>query len=180
MRFREADLPGVIVVELEPHLDARGSFARAFCSSEFEAQGIDGHIEQANLSSSVRAGTVRGLHYQLPPSAETKFVRCVRGALYDVAVDLRRASDTFGQWFGIELTEEDGRGLLVPPGFAHGFQTLVDRTIAFYLVSSAYDRERERGLHHADPAIGIRWPLGVSSLSDRDHAQPRLADAELP
>jgi dTDP-4-dehydrorhamnose 3,5-epimerase len=180
MRFEETNLAGVIVVELDRHSDERGSFARAFCSFEFKEHGLDGHVEQANLSISVRAGTLRGLHYQLPPASESKFVRCVRGALYDVAVDIRSNSDTFGQWFGIELTETNGTGLIVPRGFAHGFQTLADETAALYLVSTAYDRERERGVHHADPSLGIRWPLDVTSLSDRDRTLPPLEDAELP
>jgi dTDP-4-dehydrorhamnose 3,5-epimerase len=180
MRFQETDLQGVFVVELEPHNDERGSFARAFCSSEFEQHGLDGHVEQVNLSTSVLAGTVRGLHYQLRPAAESKFVRCVRGALYDVAVDLRSESSTFGKWFGIELTDMNGTGLLVPSGFAHGFQTLADGTTALYLVSTAYDRQRERGLSHADPAVGIRWPRDVTTLSDRDRLLPRLDEAELP
>lgn len=179
MRFHTTNLEGVVVVELDLHRDARGSFARAFCAGEFEREGIECHVEQANLSSSVRAGTVRGLHYQLPPSAEAKFVRCVRGALYDVAVDIRPASDTFGQWFGVELTEADGTGLVVPRGFAHGFQTLSDNTTALYLVSAAYDRDRERGVHHADPVVGIRWPLQVTSLSDRDRSLPYLQEADL-
>lgn len=180
MIFRRTELEGVVVVELERHRDARGSFARAFCAGEFEHEGLDGHVEQVNLSESASAGTVRGLHYQLPPSAETKFVRCVRGALYDVAVDLRPTSATFGHWFGIELTEEDGTGLVVPRGFAHGFQTLRDDTTALYLVSTAYDRPRERGVHHADPKIDIRWPLPVTSVSDRDRSLPPLGEADLP
>lgn len=109
-----------------------------------------------------------------------KFVRCVRGALFDVAVDLRRGSDTFGQWFGIELTETNGTGPVVPRGFAHGFQTLTDDTAALSLVSTAYDPTLERGLHHADRTLGIRWPREVTSLSDRDRGAPQLDTAELP
>lgn len=180
MRFQDTDLPGVVVVELEAHADERGTFARAFCTTEFEEHGLESHVEQVNLSSSARAGTVRGLHYQLPPSAEVKFVRCVRGALFDVAVDVRRGSDTFGHWFGIELTETNGTGLVVPRGFAHGFQTLTDDTAALYLVSTAYDPKLERGLHHADPTLGIRWPREVTSVSDRDRGAPQLEAAELP
>lgn len=180
MRFHDTDLPGVVIVELDTHSDERGSFARAFCSEEFAQHELDAHIAQANLSVTARAGTVRGLHYQLPPSAEAKFVRCVRGALFDVAVDLRPGSETFGRWFGIELSAANGTGLVVPRGCAHGFQTLTDDTAAFYLVSTAYDAERERNLHHADPSLGIGWPREVTSISDRDRRAPGLDTAELP
>jgi dTDP-4-dehydrorhamnose 3,5-epimerase len=180
MRFELTDIEGVVVVELEPRRDDRGSFARAFCASEFERNGLESHVEQANLSTSVEAGTLRGLHYQLPPAAETKLVRCVRGALFDVAVDIRPGSATFGAWFGLELTEDNGTALMIPRGCAHGFQTLAPATTALYQVSAAYDPSRERGINHSDPALGIRWPLEVSSLSPRDRQLPNLADADLP
>lgn len=180
MRFRQTHLEGVVVVDLERRSDARGSFARAFCASEFEQHGLDPHVSQANISTSVRSGTVRGLHYQLPPAAEAKFVRCVRGALYDVAVDVRAGSSTFGQWFGVELTEESGTGLVIPAGFAHGFQTLTDHTTALYLVSTPYDPERERGVHHADARIDIDWPLAVTVVSERDRSLPPLSRVQLP
>ena len=180
MRFETTDIAGVVVVQLEPRSDARGSFARAFSREEFEAHGLTSHVEQANISSSSHAGTVRGLHYQLPPAGEMKLVRCVRGALYDVALDLRRGSPSFGRWFGVELTEENGRALAIPEGCAHGFQTLADGTTALYQVSAAYNPELERGINHADPALKIRWPLEVTSLSERDRSLPAFADAELP
>lgn len=180
MRFQGTEIEGVVIVELEPRRDDRGSFARAFCAEEFEQQGLDSHVEQANLSTNLEAGTLRGLHYQLPPSAETKLVRCVRGALFDVAVDVRPDSRTFGHWFGLELTEENGTALLVPEGCAHGFQTLVPATTALYQVSAAYAPSLERGINHSDPALDIRWPLEVRNLSSRDRELPPLADAELP
>lgn len=180
MKFSDTKIQGVVVVELDPRQDERGSFARAFCAEEFARQGLESHIEQANLSTSSKAGTLRGLHYQLPPSAETKLIRCVHGALYDVAVDIRRESESFGEWFGIELSEDNGAALLVPAGCAHGFQTLIDSTTAMYMVSAAYDPERERGVHHADPRLGIRWPLEVASLSLRDGRLPYLGAADLP
>jgi len=180
VRFHRTRIQGVVIVEVEPRGDERGSFARAFCVEEFEQNGLDSHVEQTNLSTNVEAGTLRGLHYQLPPAAETKLVRCVRGALFDVAVDARPGSETFGQWFGLELTEENGTALLIPEGCAHGFQTLVPATTALYQVSAAYAPSRERGIHHADPALDIGWPLEVRNLSSRDRDLPLLDDADLP
>lgn len=180
MRFRETGIAGAWIVEPEPRIDERGAFTRIFCAEEFSARGVDVHVAQANLSTSRRAGTLRGLHYQLGPSAETKLVRCTRGSLFDVVVDLREGSPTFGRWHGVELSEDNTLALLVPPGCAHGFQTLVDETDALYHVSAAYDPQRERGLHHADPSIGIHWPRPVRVLSERDRRLPRLASADLP
>ena len=180
LEFRNTFIEGVVVVELAPHGDERGSFARAFCRQEFEEHGLASHVEQANISSSTVRGTVRGLHYQLPPAAETKLVRCVRGALFDVAADIRPHSPTFGAWFGVELSESNGLALVVPEGCAHGFQTLSDATTALYQVSAAYDPERERGIHHADRELDIRWPLDVTRVSERDGALPGLAETQLP
>lgn len=180
MLFHKTSIHGVVVVELEPYSDERGSFARAFCRRVFEEHGLEGHVEQMNISVSTTAGTLRGLHYQLPPAAEAKLVRCVRGALYDVAVDLRHQSPTFGTCFGTELSESNGLALVVPEGCAHGFQTLVSDTAALYQVSAAYDPSRERGIHHADPALDIRWPIEVSNVSPRDRQLPFMTDAELP
>lgn len=180
MRFTATDVEGCWLLEPEPRDDERGSFTRAYCLDELEAAGVAMPVAQANLVTTRIAGTVRGLHYQLPPKAETKLLRAVRGALFDVAVDLRRGSRTFGQWAGAELTAENRLALLVPAGCAHGYQTLVDDTDAFYLASAAYDGDRERGLHHADPSVGIRWPHDVTLVSDKDHRLPPLAAAELP
>jgi dTDP-4-dehydrorhamnose 3,5-epimerase len=180
VRCRETPIQGAFVIEPEPFVDDRGAFTRIFDRTYFTALDIEGHVEQANLSETEVAGSVRGLHYQLPPAAETKLVRCTRGALYDVVVDLRRTSPSFGRWYGIELTPANRLALIVPPGCGHGFQTLVDQTDAMYFVSAAYDPERERGVHYADPEIAIRWPLGVTIVSDRDGSQPPLSAADLP
>lgn len=150
------------------------------CTEKFLDHGIPAGIVQANLSTNLRAGTLRGLHYQLPPADETKLVRCTRGALYDVVVDLRAESPTFGDWFGARLDAENKLALVVPTGCAHGFQTLIDDTDALYHVTAVYDPERERGVHPTDPAIGITWPHEVTVVSDRDRGLPMLDAAELP
>jgi dTDP-4-dehydrorhamnose 3,5-epimerase len=170
--LRPAPIDGMVVVELEKHGDDRGFFARMFCVEEFEAVGAPTQFVQGNVSRTAQAGTVRGMHYQLPPSSEDKYVRCTHGALFDVGVDLREGSPTFGQWWGVELSAENGLGLLLPKGVAHGFQTLADDTEASYLVSSAYAPTLERGLRHDDPALGIEWPRPVSVVSDKDASWP--------
>lgn len=180
MKFRETGVADAVVVTPELRSDARGAFARLFCRQEFLARGLTAHVEQANLSVNVSAGTVRGLHYQLPPSAEAKLVRCVRGAIFDVVVDLRRSSETFGVWEGVELTADGHEALLIPEGCAHGFQTLSDDSHVMYHVSAAYDPQRERGIHHDDSSLGIRWPLPVTRVSLRDAQMPGLSGAELP
>ncbi len=174
MKFSGTPLDGVIVVDLERRSDARGSFARAFCTDEFVAQGLNPSVVQSNLSVNPHKGTLRGMHWQAPPAGEAKLIRCVRGALYDVAVDVRPGSPTEGGWFGVELTEENGRALYVGEGFAHGFQTLSDDVTAFYQVSHAYTPGAERGLRYDDPALGISWPLPVTLISDKDAAWPLL------
>jgi len=179
MRFVPTPIDGVVVVELERRADERGWFARAFCADEFSEHGLESHIEQINMSLNHRAGTLRGLHYQVPPAAESKLIRCVRGGLFDVAVDIRPDSPTYGEWFGLELSVDNGSALLVPPGCAHGFQTLVDDTVALYCVSAAYQPELERGISHADPEIGIRWPHDITCVSPRDRSLPFLQEAGL-
>lgn len=180
MRFTATEVEGCWLLGLEPRTDDRGAFARAYCREQLAAMGVDMPVAQANLVTTHGAGTVRGLHYQLPPSAEIKLIRAVRGALFDVVLDLRRDSPTYGRWTGRELSVENGAALLVPEGCAHGYQTLVDDTDAFYLASAPYDGPRERGVHHADPAVDIRWPLSATLVSDKDRALPALADADLP
>jgi dTDP-4-dehydrorhamnose 3,5-epimerase len=174
MRFTETEVAGAYVVDLEPFEDDRGSFARVFCAEEFADHGLEPTIVQANLSRNRVAGTVRGMHFQSAPHAETKLVRCIRGALFDVVVDLRPDSPTYGRWAGRELTPANGRALYVPRGCAHGFQTLEDDTEAFYAASAAYAPDHEGGVHHADPAFGIEWPLPVASISPKDDAWPRF------
>jgi dTDP-4-dehydrorhamnose 3,5-epimerase len=172
MKFTETKLKGAYVIDIEPIGDERGFFARAWCRKEFEAHSLITEVAQANLSYNRDRGTVRGMHWQVPPHAETKLVRCIRGAIYDVIVDLREASPTYLEWIGVELTAENHRILFVPEGFAHGFQTLEDHTEVYYQVSEFYTPEAERGARHDDPAFGISWPLPVSSLSAKDASWP--------
>jgi len=171
MIFTPTPLAGAFLVELEKRGDERGFFARAFCEREFAAQGLPTHFVQVNDSHSAQRGTLRGMHYQLAPKAETKLVRCIRGALYDVILDLRQGSPSFGQSFGAELSAANRRMLVVPKGFAHGFITLADDTEAFYFVDEFYAPELERGVRWDDPRFAIRWPLAPAVLSDKDRVQ---------
>jgi dTDP-4-dehydrorhamnose 3,5-epimerase len=172
--FHETPVSGAYAVELEPRGDERGFFARVFCARDFAEQGLATGFVQVNTSASVRRGTLRGLHYQLPPSAEVKLVRCIRGALYDVVLDLRPDSSTFGRWAAAELTEENRRMLYVPAGCAHGFVTLEDDTEALYFVSAFYDSERERGVRWDDPTFAVEWPLEPAVLSPKDAVYPNF------
>ncbi|HWT25905.1 MAG TPA: dTDP-4-dehydrorhamnose 3,5-epimerase [Solirubrobacteraceae bacterium] len=176
MRFTETDLPGAFVVEIEPRHDERGFFARTFDARLLEEHGMNPFVAQRNTSVTRRTGAIRGMHYQLPPAAETKFIRCVRGAIRDVIVDLREDSPTYMRHIGVDLTEENRRALYVPALFAHGFQTLADDTEVDYLVSEYYTPGVERGLRHDDPALGIEWPLPVTVVSDKDRAWPLLEE----
>jgi dTDP-4-dehydrorhamnose 3,5-epimerase len=163
------------VVDLEPSRDDRGWFARTFSRRELMEQGIEMEVAQASASFNPRVGTLRGLHYQADPHAEQKIVRCTRGAIFDVAVDLREASATRGRWFSMELNQDDQRMLYIPPGFAHGFQTLADATEVSYLISPEYVPEAARGVRWDDPAIGIDWPpAGERIISERDRELPLL------
>lgn len=172
MRFSPTKLAQAVVVELEQHRDERGFFARSFCEREFEAQGLPTHFPQCNLSRNDRAGTLRGMHFNAPPHEEAKLVRCVRGAIYDVIIDLRPDSPTFADWLGVELTADDGRALFVPAGFAHGFLTLAHATDVFYHMGALFQPDVARGLRYDDPAFGIRWPRDVSVVSQRDATYP--------
>lgn len=172
MIFEETRLPGAYTVRLEKQQDERGFFARAWCRREFTEAGLEANIVQANLSGSRRKGTLRGLHFQLPPAAETKLVRCTRGALFAVILDLRPGSPTHGEWEGVELSPDNDTLLYVPAGFANGFQTLTDDVEAFYLVTASYAPELERGVRYDDPQFGIEWPEEVTVLSDKDAAWP--------
>ena len=168
MRFTETKLSGAYIVDLSPHADERGFFARTFDAKLFEEHGINPVIAQANLSYNRHKGTLRGMHMQVDPALESKFIRCVRGALYDVIVDMRPDSPTYLEHIGVELTAENRRALFVPVNFAHGFQTLADETDAFYEVGQFYTPGTERGFRHDDPAFGIEWPLPVTTISDKD------------
>lgn len=178
MIFTETRLKGAFLVDLEPRGDDRGFFARSFCQREFEAHGLKPLIAQANISFNYRQGTVRGLHFQFPPAAETKFVRCSRGAIVDVIVDLRPESPTWLQHVAVELTAENRRGLFVPERFAHGYQVLEDNTETTYQVGEFYTPAAESGLRYDDPRLAIAWPLPASDMSDKDRRWPLLEDIE--
>ena len=172
MKFIPTPLAGAYTIELEKRGDDRGFFARYFCVNEYAAAGLDHKIVQINNSLSRIKGTLRGMHYQLSPKQETKVVRCVRGALYDVILDLRPDSTTFGKWFAATLTAENRLMMYVPKGFAHGFLTLEPDTEALYLASEFYAPDRERGVRWNDPRFGIRWPDAPVVISDKDKLQP--------
>ena len=177
MIFNETKLKGAYVLELEKKQDDRGYFARAWCNKEAIDRGLDLQIVQANVSSNKRRGTLRGMHYQIAPYQEIKIVRCARGAVYDVIIDLRPASPTFRKWVGVELTPENGRILYVPKGFAHGFQTLSDDAEVNYFVSQYYSPEAERGVRFDDPAFNIQWPpVERRIVSDKDQSWPYFTE----
>jgi dTDP-4-dehydrorhamnose 3,5-epimerase len=180
MIFTPAGLDGAYTVEMERRADARGWFARAWCAEELAALGLAAAVAQANVARTARRGTVRGLHWQAAPHGEAKLVRCTRGAVFDVAVDLRPASPTHGRWIGVELGEEDGRMLYVPEGCAHGYQALADDAEVTYLVSAPHVPSAERGVRWDDPAFGIRWPLEADSVSARDLSWPDYRPSSVP
>jgi len=171
MIFSQTPLAGAYVIALEKRGDDRGFFARTFCENEFRSHGLVTRFAQVNDSLSASKGTLRGMHYQLPPAAEVKLVRCIRGALHDVILDLRSDSPTFGRSFGIELSAENRQMLYVPKGFAHGFLTLADDTEAFYFVDEFYAPQYERGIRWDDPRFGIVWPFPPTVLSEKDANQ---------
>lgn len=172
MLFHQTTLKDAVLIDLEPRGDARGMFARTFCAREFEAAGLKTAFVQQNASVSVEKGTLRGMHRQEQPHAEAKLVRCVRGALLDVIIDLRPESPTYLKWEGFELTADNRRQLYVPEGFAHGFQTLTENVEVSYLVSAFYTPDAERGVRFNDPVFGINWPLPVTVMSDKDANWP--------
>jgi dTDP-4-dehydrorhamnose 3,5-epimerase len=168
MIFVKTDLPGAWLIDPEPHRDDRGWFARSFCEREFGAQGLETRFVQHSTSHNAARGTLRGMHYQRAPHAEVKVVRCIRGSIYDVIIDLRPDSPTLRQWRGFELSAENGRQLYIPVGFAHGFQTLSDDCQVGYLISEFYAPEASTGVRWNDPAFGIEWPLPVAAMSEKD------------
>jgi dTDP-4-dehydrorhamnose 3,5-epimerase len=172
MRFSATPLAGLLVVDITPIADDRGHFARSFCAEEFAAAGLPAAFPQCNLSFNQWRGTLRGLHWQAEPHPEGKLVRCTRGAVFDVAVDVRPDSATFRQWFGVELTADNARALYIPPGFAHGFQALGDSSEVFYMMTESYHPGLARGAAWDDPGFGIAWPLAAPIMSDRDRALP--------
>jgi dTDP-4-dehydrorhamnose 3,5-epimerase len=175
MQFQATELSNAYIIDLDKIEDERGFFARAWCRREFAAHGLETKLVQCNISSNNKRGTLRGMHYQLPPFAETKLVRCIRGAIYDVIIDLRPDSASFLQWYGVELSAENRRMLYVPTGFAHGFQTLADDTELFYQMSEYYAPDQARGLRWNDPLFNIGWPLAIESISAKDQT---YADCE--
>lgn len=177
MRFTEGALAGVYLIDCEPAVDERGLFARTFCVEEFSGHGLVTTWRQCNTSLSYRKGTVRGLHFQAEPYAETKLVRCTRGVAFDVVVDIRPDSPTFQRWMAVELSADNRHMVYIPAGFAHGFQTLVDDTELFYQMSADYRPESGRGIRWDDRDIAIAWPLDVTALSERDRALPLLREA---
>jgi dTDP-4-dehydrorhamnose 3,5-epimerase len=170
--FEKTPIPGVWILEVEKRADDRGFFGRAWCRREFEAQGLASDFPQANIGYSVKRGTVRGLHFQKHPWQEVKIVRCTRGAMFDVVVDLRPDSPSYTRWFGVELTQDSHRLLYVPEGCAQGYQTLVDETEMSYQTSTFYAPDSAAGVRFDDPAFGIEWPLPVSVISEADRTWP--------
>jgi dTDP-4-dehydrorhamnose 3,5-epimerase len=159
MIFTETELQGAYVIDIEPIRDNRGFFSRMWCQKEFGQRGLVKEFVQANITFSPGRGTIRGFHYQTAPHKEIKLVRCVRGAIYDVIIDLRPESLTYGQWLAVDLTADNRRMIYIPEGFAHGYQTTVDDTEVFYQVAQFYAPEHERGIRWDDPAIGVPWPI---------------------
>jgi len=175
MKFHPTRLDGAWLIELLPVKDERGAFVRTFCEREFGERGLETRFVQHSLSVNARKGTLRGMHFQRAPHEEVKLVRCQRGAVWDVIVDLRPASPSYFQWQGFELSAENGMQLYVPKGFAHGFQTLSDECDVFYLISEFYAADASTGLRHDDARFAIEWPLPVSVMSEKDRAWPDFA-----
>jgi dTDP-4-dehydrorhamnose 3,5-epimerase len=170
MKFIETKLKGAFIIELDKHLDDRGFFARSFCKNEFAQLGLNNDIVQINNSLSKHKGTLRGLHYQVFPKQEDKIIRCIKGAIYDVIIDLRNESETFLEWFGLELSEVNRKSLYVPKGFAHGYLTLADNSELFYLSTDYYTAESEKGIRWDDPKFNIEWPIDITEISEKDAA----------
>ena len=178
MIFTETKLKGAFIIDLERREDSRGYFARAFCQNEFKAHGLKPIIAQANLASNFKKGTLRGMHFQYPPAAETKLVRCTRGAILDIIVDLRPESPTYLEHISVELNEDNMTALYVPERFAHGYQALCNNTDTSYQVGEFYTPSAESGLRHDDPRLGLKWPLPVSVISPKDQAFRPLYEIE--
>ena len=176
MKFSRTTLEGLWLIDLELREDERGFFARTYCDQEFSAHGLNTRWPQCNLSHTKSRGMIRGMHFQADPKPEIKLIRCVAGAIFDVLVDVRHASPTFGKWEGFELTAQNRRMLYVQAGFAHGFQCLTDNCEVFYQMSEFYVPELARGLRFSDSQVGITWPIANPTLSERDRNLPLLAD----
>lgn len=172
LRFTPTSLPSLIIIDMAVIKDHRGHFARSFCAEEFAAAGLPTVFPQNNISFNAARGTLRGMHWQADPFPEGKLIRCTRGAVLDVVIDLRSESATYCLWLGIELTADNGRALYIPPGFAHGFETLTDASEVFYQMSETYRQGLGRGVRWNDPAFGIDWPIANPILSGRDATFP--------
>jgi len=179
MLFEPLKLPGAWVIRLEPIADERGSFARSWCSEEYRSRGLNPRLVQCNISTNRRRGTLRGLHYQAPPHEEAKLIRCTRGAVYDVVVDLREGSPTLRDWAAVELSAENHLAVYIPEGCAHGFQTLADDSEMFYQMAESYAPESARGVRWDDPAFAIVWPIPDPLMSSRDRGYPDYPGGEV-
>lgn len=168
MKYTATILEGVWIIDLELKEDERGFFARSWCSDEFAQRGLNPHMAQCSLSCSTRKGTLRGMHFQTAPGTEAKLVRCSRGIIHDVVLDLRKDSKTFKKWISVDLGEENHRMVYIPEGCAHGFQTLADHSEVVYQISTAHEPALSAGVRWNDPSFGINWPLAVTSMSDKD------------
>ena len=177
MLFRQTNLADVRLIELQPAVDERGFFARTFCTREFGAQGLETSFVQHSISSTARAGSIRGMHFQRHPHEEVKLIGCIAGAIHDVLIDLRPRSPTYRKWEAYELTPQNRLQLYVPAGFAHGFQTLAPDSTVAYLISAFYAPEAAAGVRHDDPAFKIAWPLPVADISAKDSSWPDFAPA---
>ncbi|PRY11222.1 dTDP-4-dehydrorhamnose 3,5-epimerase [Pontibacter ummariensis] len=180
MNFTETKLKGAYVIDVKRLEDERGFFGRSFCQKEFEAYGLSNEVRQTNVSYNKKKGTLRGMHMQLAPNEESKLVRCTRGAIYDVIIDMRPDSETYKQWVGVELTADNYRMLFVPEGFAHGFITLEDNTDVTYQVTEFYTPGAERCIRWNDPAFNIEWPMEPVVISEKDQAHPDFEDEQVP
>ena len=176
MIFTETGVTGLFLIEPERHSDTRGFFARTFCAAEFQARHLNPAIEQCSISYNSKKGTLRGMHYQTPPHEEVKLVRCTQGAIFDVAIDLRRDSKTYARPFSVILSADNRKMLYIPTGFAHGFQTLMDNTEIFYQMSAAYAPESARGIRWDDPRFAIGWPPDTRTIIERDRSYPDFQD----
>jgi dTDP-4-dehydrorhamnose 3,5-epimerase len=177
LNFTETPLKGAWIIEPNLFIDHRGFFGRIFCTEEFKQHGLKHELLQSNHSMSKGKGTIRGMHYQRPPFAETKMVKCVKGRIFDVIVDVRKDSPTFLQWYGAELTAENKKMMYIPEGFAHGFQALEEEVEIIYLVTAPYAPDHERGVRFDDPKVNIQWPITTDIItSDKDRAVPLLTD----
>lgn len=178
MKFIETPLKGAFLIELEKHIDERGFFARTFCHNEFAEHGLKPAIIQSNIAHNIRKGTIRGMHFQYPPAAETKLVTCTRGAIIDIIVDLRPESKTYLQHFSVELTEDNMHALYMPERFAHGYQTLRDKTDTTYQMGAKYNPSLQAGIKYDDPKLGLVWPLDPTVISDKDQAYRTFDEIE--